>query len=762
PQVAPIRLKARRVPFALKPKIDRELDKLVNQGILVPVDHTKWETPIVTPVKPDGSVRICADYKATLNKALQKSAYPVPVVQHLLHSLGQGQVFAKLDLAQAYQQLPVDSSTAEAQTIVTHRGAFKCTRLQFGVSVAPGLFQNLMERLLQGLPGVVPYFDDVLVSAENLVELGVRLRKVLGIFRSAGLKVKLNKCQIGVGSVEFLGYRIDREGIHPTESKVRAIRKAPAPKNKTELQAFLGLVNFYAVFLKNKATIAEPLHKLLAKNAAWSWGKAETKAFEGVKNLVSSDSLLIQYNGTLPLVLVCDASPYGVGAVLSHRLPNGTEAPIAYYSRTMSSAERNYSQLDREALAIVSGVKKFHEYVFGRDFEIVTDHRPLLGLLAGDRPTPVALSPRLTRWTIFLAAYSYRLIHRPGKEMGHADALSRCPLPETIEDPAPGIPVLLIDSWDSGPVTSKEVARASYKDITIRTWGDRVVIPEKLRKKVLELLHVGHPGIVRMKSLARSYVWWPQMDKEISDEIGRCQPCQESRPLPPTAPIREWEKPQGPWSRIHIDFAGPFHGQTFLIAVDAYSKWLEIILMKSTTAEAVISVLRHLFVTHGLPDTLVSDNGPQFTATQFEGYLAEEGIRHVLSAPFHPATNGLAERFVRSAKEALSRIRPAIKELHRSRMDLENVQKMVTINSETEMNAREIKSDTITQNGQGSFVVDIEEAQDYLPENKFLLEVKTNLEQIRSSLQKRETELKDLLQTEHWCNPQITETEMIQ
>ncbi|XP_058049017.1 uncharacterized protein LOC131203099 [Ahaetulla prasina] len=135
----------------------------------------------------------------------------------------------------------------------------------------------------------------------------------------------------------------------------------------------------------------------------------------------------------------------------------------------MSSAERNYSQLDREALAIVSGVKKFHEYVFGRDFEIVTDHRPLLGLLAGDRPTPVALSPRLTRWTIFLAAYSYKLLHRPGKELGHADALSRCPLPATIEDPTPGTPVLLIDSLDSGPVTSKEVARASYKDITLRT-----------------------------------------------------------------------------------------------------------------------------------------------------------------------------------------------------------------------------------------------------------------------------------------------------
>ncbi|XP_058024065.1 uncharacterized protein K02A2.6-like, partial [Ahaetulla prasina] len=157
-------------------------------------------------------------------------------------------------------------------------------------------------------------------------------------------------------------------------------------------------------------------------------------------------------------------------------------------------------------------------------------------------------------------------------------------------------------------------------------WGDRVVIPEKLRKRVLDLLHEGHPGIVRMKGLARSYVWWPLMDSEIAERVGKCQACQESRPLPPTAPVREWERPQGPWSRIHIDFAGPFHGQTFLVVVDAYSKWLEIILMRSMTAEAVISVLRHLFATHGLPDTLVSDNGPQFTATQFEEYLAEEDI----------------------------------------------------------------------------------------------------------------------------------------
>lgn len=166
PNVTPIWLKTRRVPLALWGKVDVEIDKLLEQGVLEPMDHAKWETPIVIPLKADGSIRICADFKSTLNKALQSHPYPVPVVQHILHSLGQGKIFAKLYLEQAYQQLPVDDDTAAAQTIVTHRGAFKCRRLQFGVSMAPGLFQS-MEQVLHGLPGVIPYFDDVLISATS-------------------------------------------------------------------------------------------------------------------------------------------------------------------------------------------------------------------------------------------------------------------------------------------------------------------------------------------------------------------------------------------------------------------------------------------------------------------------------------------------------------------------------------------------------------------------------------------------------------------
>nr|XP_028571635.1 uncharacterized protein K02A2.6-like [Podarcis muralis] len=692
PAVVPIRMKARQVPFALKPKIDAELDHLIKQGVLEPVLHAQWETPIVTCLKANGNVRICADYKCTLNKALQQHAYPVPVVSHLLASLASGKVFAKLDLTQAYQQLPVDEATSEAQTIVTHHGAFRVKRLQFGVSVAPGLFQNLMEDVLKGLPGVIPYFGDVLIAGGSEAELACRLREVLCRFQDAGLKVKKEKCQLGVPEVEFLGFLINADGIHPTPAKVKAIHSAPPPRCKQELQSFLGLLNFYHSFIPHKAATAEPLHQLLNKKAPWIWGCAQDTAFNAVKHLLSSDSVITHFNETKPVVLACDVSPYGIGAVLSHQLPDGREAPIEFYSRTLSSTECNYAQIDKEALAVVAGVNKFHNYIYGRHFTIVTDHKPLLGLFAPDRQTPQILSPRMLRWSIFLNAYDYALHHRPSKSLGHTAALSHLPLPDIDADPSPAHSVMLLETLPQPPLHTTDVAMHSAKDRTLSRvlnwvwrgwpvghldakfspfisrqhelsvhkgcllWGNRVVIPAKLQTRVLEALHVSHPGIVRMKALARSYVWWPGIDAELEEWIRCCQTCQEFRPAMPQSLIQPWEMTRKPWSRLHIDFAGPLQGQTFLIIVDDFSKWLEVVPVSAMNSKVAIWALKWVFTTHGLPDIIVSDNGAQFTSAEFQKFMADNLIQHDTSSPFHPSTNGQAERMVRTTKESLTRI----------------------------------------------------------------------------------------------------------
>nr|XP_042901662.1 uncharacterized protein K02A2.6-like [Parasteatoda tepidariorum] len=360
--MAPVRCKARSVPLAMRPKIEAALAKLQSEGVIEEISNPKWSTPVVPVIKPSGEVRLCGDYKITLNKAMNAHPYPIPAVNHLLSNLKGGGYYAKIDLAQAYLQLPVDDASAEAQTIITHKGAYKVKRLQFGINVAPGIFQNLIEDLFRNLEGVVPYFDDVLVRRSSEEELAARLEQVLDRLRKAGLKANGSKCLFGVTEVDFLGYRIDAKGIHPSKSKVEAIHAFPVPKNKVQLQAFLGLINFYNSFLKGKATKAEVLHRLLDRDSVWKWSKVHDEAFRYLKELFSSEAVLVPFDEKLPITLACDASPFGVGAVLSHVLENGCEAPIAFASRTLASTERNYTQMDKEALAIVFGIKKISSF----------------------------------------------------------------------------------------------------------------------------------------------------------------------------------------------------------------------------------------------------------------------------------------------------------------------------------------------------------------------------------------------------------------
>ncbi|XP_031328049.1 uncharacterized protein K02A2.6-like [Photinus pyralis] len=697
--VRPIRLKARNVAFALRPKIEAEVEKLIRQGILEPCENPTWTTPIVPVVKSDGSIRICADYKCTLNKALQDDPYPMPTTQEIIAALNGAKVFAKLDMAQAYQQLKVDDESAKLQTIITQRGTYMVRRLCFGIKVAPQIFQRFINDRLAGIPGCFPYYDDILVAAGNDQELLERITEILRRFSEDGLKLKRSKCVFRTKGIEFLGFYISEEGVRPIADKVRNIKHAPTPTCKRELQSFLGLLNFYHAFLKNKANFAESLHRLLDNKVPWNWTTENQRTFEAVKELLSSDQLLVHYDARKELVLTCDASPWAVGVVLSHVDSDGREAPIAFHSKTLSQAERRYSQLDKEALAIVVGVKKFHNYCYGRHFEIVTDHKPLLGILGENKPVPQMSSPRLVRWALFLSNYDYKLIHKPGKDISHADALSRLPadaaeteyasyermgevfmlenMPETPlnaervaeltgRDPVMsrirdfiqnGWPHNLEDGLEEEQVRPFKARRdelSTYKNCIL--WGTRVVIPPKIRERVLGILHGAHIGMVRMKSLARSYVWWPSMDQAIENAVRHCEECQQQQKLPARASIHPWEWSEVPWSRVHIDHAGPFCGQQFLIIVDAFSKWLEVRRVPSTASEHTIQCLREIFATHGIPEVIISDNGTSFTSEAFQLWTRRNGIRHTRIAPYHPASNGQAERMVQETKKTLKKL----------------------------------------------------------------------------------------------------------
>ena len=406
-----------------------------------------------------------------------------------------------------------------------------------------------------------------------------------------------------------------------------------------------------------------------------------------MKHQIATAPVLTHYDPKLPIILDTDASAYGVGAVISHKLYNGEERPIAFSSRTLSNSERNYAQVEKEALGIIHGVKKFHQYLFGKKFKIRTDHKPLTTILGPKVGIPTLAAERLQRWALFLSAHNYEVEFRPTEKHANADCLSRLPLKANYSENSEKTQSVNVMQIESMPVTAEQLKHATQTDpmlsrvleytlkgwpeqappefrafhvrrneITVEDgcllWGIRVIVPAKLRGLVLEELHATHPGIVRMKSLARIHVWWPRLDEDVAAMVRSCNACQAVRNRPSAAPLHPWSWPEMPWQRIHVDFAGPFMDHMFLIVVDSCSKWLEVVMMKSTTANRTIEELRDIFARNGLPQQLVSDNGPQFTSEEFTRFMKANGIRHIRTAVKHPASNGEAERFVQTFKRA--------------------------------------------------------------------------------------------------------------
>lgn len=681
----PIFIKPRRIPYALRAKVDEEIDRLEKQGIITKIDHSEWGTPVVPIVKPNGSIRLCADYKVTLNKAIMDEQYPIPIIEDILTEMNGGKLFCTLDITQAYLNMVMDEESALLQTLSTHKGTFKVNRLMFGVKVAPNLWQKFMDQLLLGLEGVKCFFDDIIIQGSSEEQLLTRLRQVLQKLKDNNLRVNKEKCHFFKKSINYLGHTIDKDGLHKNQDKIKAISNAERPTNINELRTFLGMANYYNKFIPNLASITSSLNELLKKGTKFIWSAKCEESFKNIKKEIVSERVLIHFDQNKQLILATDASPTGLGAILSHRLPDGSERPIAFASRSLTDTERKYSQIDKEATAIFWGLKKFFHYCYGRKFTLITDHKPLTSIFHPHQTLPTLSTMRLFHYAHFLSGFDYNIEYRSSLKNANADYLSRFPVeivnenkvdqhyifqltqinalqisPETIAKETKDDPELrnLLGTLQSGA----SLRDSGYKEneLTIQNdcllKGTRVIIPYKLRQQILDELHAGHIGILKMKLLARSYVYWKNIDKDIDEKVKSCRTCRLAQNEPPKAPLHHWERPAGPWQRIHLDFAGPVSGYQLLIVVDAFSKWVEIIPTKTTTSSFCIQKLDELFDTFGLPYTLVSDNGRQFVSQEFENFLSSNGIVHKTIAPYHPATNGQAERFVQTIKKALHKL----------------------------------------------------------------------------------------------------------
>ena len=581
-EAQPKSLGVRPLPYAKKKQVGDELQRMINEGILSKVEGASpWGTPIV-PVFKGEKTRICGSYNLTLNPAMASQQYPLPSIEECFNKVTGGVQFTKLDVCQAYNNIPIRKEDRILTTINTHLGQLMWNRLPYGIAPAAAIFQETIDQTLAGIPMCCCRVDDILISGKDAEEHMTILNEVIFRLEKQGYRCKLEKSQFMQDEVIYLGHTVSKDGIRPVKSKVEDILKMKAPKSVEELVSFLAGVNYYRRYIENMSQVIAPLEELRKKGVKWKWGKEQQKAWENLRNKLSSDTVLTLYDPKLPLKLDTDASSHGLGAVISHIMPDGTERPVEYISRTLTAAERNYSQIDKEATAIVWAIKRFHLYLYGRKFKLVTDNQPLVHIFNKNKQLSVMTAARLTRWSIFLMDYDYDITYRSTKAHGNADMLSRFPRPHTkqeekeaeeelvfsvdiedtcltarkIESYTKKDPILskvlhyIMNGWPDKGVQFNEEMTAYWNrrtelsvELGCITWGCRVIIPTKLRSTVLDMLHATHLGMSGMKTLARSYVYWPRINSDIEQIASTCKSCGKHGKSLPSLTEHPWTKP---------------------------------------------------------------------------------------------------------------------------------------------------------------------------------------------------------------------------
>ena len=660
--IQPVAQPVCRIPFSRRAKVNEKLEELLKLDVIEKVEGpTSWVNPLVVVEKPSGDIRICLDMRQA-NQAVIREKHPVPTVEETLQEVSYAKVFSKLDLNMAFHQIDLHPESRDITTFAAPNGLYRYKRLLFGINMATEKFQQIVWQIIRDCPGAYKLHDDLRVVGTDDQEHDENLERVRNKLQENGITLNYDKCEIGVPSMTYIGDVLSGEGLKVSDERVKAIVEAPAPQNQSEVRSFLGSVQFCSKFIPNFATISSPLWDLTSKDVKWQWGPREEKAFRDIKTWLAHAPVMAYHRQGAPTRLTTDASPVGIGTILEQRQEDGSYRPIYYASRKLSKVEQRYSQFEREALAVRWACEKFYMYLYlyGTKFEIRTDHKPLVVVLGAKSKPP---SARIERWLLYLQQFQYELTHIRGKD-NPADVLSRLPIGQTQDEdtretedfaysvaseamPAALMPkqveiasaddptlhlvrqAVMIGDWS-------QLSGTTYKAVQDELWligqvvmrGNRIVMPESLWKQSILLAHEGHQGMVRTKARLREKVWWPRMDKQVEETIRACHPCQLVGPRAKPEPVRSTTLPEGPWQELSIDLLDMSNGEHLLVVVDYHSRWIEAILLKKTDAQHVIKSMEAIFRTHGLPETVRSDNRPPFASKEFEAFLEYLGIEH--------------------------------------------------------------------------------------------------------------------------------------
>lgn len=695
----------RREPIPRLPLIEAELKRLVNLGVIEPItEPTDWCAPMVTVPKKTGAVRITVDL-TKLNRAVKRERYLIPTLDDILHKLKDAKVFSSLDASSGFHQIPLDSESSKLTTFISPFGRFSYKRLCMGITSAPEIFQREMTKILGGITdpsnpgsersGVVVLMDDILIFGDCRESHDRVLAGVFSRIRACGLKLNKAKCKFRQASLRYFGHVISEKGLLPDPERVEAIRNIPPPGNLNQLRSFIGMVNYLGRFLPNLAHAIHPLVELLKESSGWVWDHQQQRAYEDVIGMLSSTPTLAYYNVDLPTVITADSSSYGIGGAIL-QMHGSVLRPVAYCSRVLSQAERRYAQIEKELLASTWVCERFSRYLIGLErFELQTDHKPLIPLI---NKTDIDRAPiRCQRLLLRMMRFSPEAKFVPGKQLTLADALSRHPLDqdridETSEDDIDALVEQAVVACSDELAISPDVIRRESladKGITeavqftqsgwpkyaseveehlkpyfavksslslddgVLLYSNRIVVPAVLRPSVLKNIHEGHQGIHKSTERAKLFVWWPRMAEEIKSIVGACSFCEEHRNANKHEPLIPSPLPERPWQEVAADFCD-FQNKKYLVVVDKFSRWIEIIYVPRADAECTVNKFKSLFSRWGSFETLYSDNGQPFASTVFANFLRENGVTHKTSSPRFPQSNGAAERAVAVAKRILA------------------------------------------------------------------------------------------------------------
>jgi len=685
-------------------ELDAFLDENLKSGRIRP-SKSPMASPVFFIKKKDGSLRLVQDYRR-LNDMTIKNAYPLPLISELINKLSKAKYFTKLDVRWGYNNVRVKAGDEWKAAFRTNRGLYEPLVMFFGLTNSPATFQTMMNDLFKELIDegcVVIYMDDILIFTETLEEHQRIVKRVLKVLAESKLYLKAEKCSFEQTKIEYLGLIISAGQIEMDPVKVEGVSKWPIPSNVKEVQSFLGFINFYRRFILDFSDMAKPLHNLTRKDSVWKWDDACQKAFDELKNAVTSSPILIFPDENKSYKIEADSSDYATGAVLSQEGNDGKWHPIAFLSKSLSPVERNYDVHDKELLAIIRSLEEWRHYLEGarHKFDIWTDHRNLQYFR-----TARNLNRRQARWSLYLSRFYFDLFHRPGRISGKPDALSRRPDHGKGENDNQDV-ILLKPEWfkiqalkqehvilsgEESPLLQRIRNSKDYDDRVVKAveelrksntnsidgaeWTEeqglllfrgKVYVPRDptLRRDIVHAHHdsqiAGHPGRWKTLELVGRNYWWPGISRYIASYVQGCDRCNRTKTFParPLGQLTPTQIPSDTWQIISVDLIVGLpesQGQdSIMVVVDRLSKMIHVIpTTEKLSSEGLARLFRdHVWKHHGLPQQVISDRGPQFVSGFMKELNGLLGIKIASSTAYHPQTDGQTERINQEVEQYL-------------------------------------------------------------------------------------------------------------